>query len=281
MKTIVSIKILLTLLIVTGLSGCLFIKAPQVATIRLKGSDTMQLIARAWAADYMSKNPGVSVYVQGGGSATGFMAISKGTADIALASRLIRSTEAQTLSRQYEKIGISFLVAKDALSIYLNPTNPINNLSLNQLQAIFTGRVTNWREVGGVDAPIRVVIRPPTSGTYFYLKEHVLHDSAYVAAAVTLPTTSAITQFVATHPQAIGYGGLAYGHDVKHCSINGIPASEDEVRRNRYPLTRYLYLYTVDKPQGEIKRFIDYTLSAAGQKIVADVGYVSIWPTGQ
>lgn len=241
----------------------------------------MQLIARSWAADYMSRNPGVSVYVQGGGSATGFTALGKGIADIVLASRLIRSTEAQTLSQNYGKIGLSFLVAKDALSIYLNRNNPVSNLTLEQLQAIFTGHITNWKAVGGIIAPIQVIIRPPTSGTYFYLKEHILQNNHYLSSAITIATTSGITKFVARHPNAIGYGGLAYGQNVKHCPVNGVPPSEDNVRKGRYPLTRYLYLYTVDKPQGEIKRFIDYTLSAAGQKIVANVGYVPIWPIDQ
>lgn len=239
----------------------------------------MRLIARSWAADYMSKHPGVSVYVQGGGSTTGFKAISNGSADIALASRLIRSNEAQILSKRYGKIGLSFLVAKDALSIYLNRKNPINNLTVEQVKAIFTGRVTNWREVGGINSPIQVVIRPPTSGTYNYFKEHILHNSPYVATAVAMPTTTAVTHYVATHPRAIGFGGLGYGKDVKHCRINGVPANEEQVRRNRYPLSRYLYLYTVDKSHGEIQRFIDYTLSAAGQKIVEDAGFISIWPT--
>ncbi len=241
----------------------------------------MRILARAWAADYMRTHPRVSVYVEGGGSAVGFRALSAGTVDIAMASRLIRSNEAQVLSERYGKIGISFLVAKDALSIYLNRDNPIGNLTLKQIAAIFSGQISNWQEVGGLNAPIIVVLRPPTSGTYFYLKEHVLHDQPYTANGRTIPTTTGITRFIATHPNAIGYGGLAYGPNVKHCRINGIAALEKEVRKGRYPLTRYLYLYTIDKPQGEIKRFIDYTLSAAGQKIVKKIGYISIWPTEQ
>ncbi len=277
MKKVSALNILLLLLVLIGVFGCRWFQLSPAAIIRLKGSDTMQIIARAWAVDFMRKNSGVAVYVEGGGSATGFKALSRGTIDIALASRLIRSPEAQALSQRFGKIGLSFLVAKDALSIYLNRDNPVGNLTLQQLKVIFTGQAANWLTVGGRDAPIQVIIRPPTSGTYFYLKEHVLRDRAYAATALTIPTTSAIVHFVARHPNAVGYGGLAYGLDIKHCRINGVPATEEEVRKGRYPLTRYLYLYTVDKPQGAIRDFVDYVLSPAGQKIVADVGYISIW----
>lgn len=266
-------------LLMFSLVGCHLIQYNRPIIIRLKGSDTMQLIARAWAADYMRRHPGISVYVEGGGTATGFKALINGKIDIALASRLIRSLEAQELSKRYGKIGLSFLTAKDALSIYLNPENPISNLNLEQLRQIFTGQIKNWRDVGGIDTTILAVIRPPTSGTYYYLKEHLLHDSAYSSSAVIIPTTAGIANFVATHINAIGYGGLAYGQNVKHCRINNVAATEEEVRKDRYPLTRYLYLYTVDKPEGAIKNFIDYTLSTDGQNIVAEVGYIPIWPT--
>lgn len=260
------------------ISSCQVPRLSKTTIIRLKGSDTMHILARAWAADYMRSHPHVSVYVTGGGSAVGFRALSAGEIDIALASRLIRSEEAQMLAERYGKIGISFLVAKDALSIYLNPENPVGNLTLEQIADIFSGHIRNWQAVGGLNEPIMVVLRPPTSGTYFYLKEHILHDESYLKDAVTIPTTNEITRFIAAHRNAIGYGGLAYGRNVKHCRINGIAALEKEVRNGRYPLIRYLYLYTIDKPQGETKRFIDYVLSPAGQRIVEKIGYIPIFP---
>lgn len=278
MKSLLKILLALQLLLVSVFfNSCNYKGVSDPAIIRLKGSDTMLLLARRWAAEYMKSYPDISIYVEGGGSGTGFKALSEGKTDIALASRLINSHEVRLLGRKYGQLGVSFLVAKDGLSVYLNPNNPLSNLSMAQLNNIFTGQIKNWKDVGGLDQKISVVIRPVTSGTHHYFRSHVLENQPYVATATTLPTTRAVTEFVMKHENAIGYGGIAYGRKVKHIRVDNIAATEENVRNYSYPLSRYLYLYTIQKPGGRIKEFIDWTLSQSGQKIVQEVGYIPLW----
>lgn len=234
-------------------------------------------LGRSWAARYMEENPDVSVYVEGGGSATGFKALADGKVHIALASRLINSSEVRLLGEKHGQIGVNFLAAKDALSVYINPQNPIRNLSMAQLKDIFSGHITNWNQISGPDEKITVVLRPPTSGTYYYFKSHVLENEPYIKDAVTQFTTKAVVQYVFDHRSAIGYGGIAYGNSVIHAQIEGVSANEANVRLFKYPLSRYLYLYTIEKPHGVVKNFIDWVLSPEGQKIVRKTGYIPLW----
>lgn len=247
------------------------------AIIRIKGSDTMVLLTRRWAADYMRQNPGVSIYAEGGGSGTGIRALIEGSADIAAASRTLTPQESKQLARLHRSVGISYLVAKDALSVYVHPDNPVKDLTLKQLKEIFGGTVVNWSEVGGLDAPIMVLIRPPNSGTYLYFQEHILEEADYSAAATVAPTTAAVVAAISHQSNAIGYGGIAYGDSIYHCRINGIPPTESSVRYDLYPLTRYLYLYTVDKPRGAKQRFLNWVLKKEGQEIVRETGYFPLW----
>lgn len=272
-----TMKKFLVLSVLFTLTACTYFLQREVKIIHLQGSDTMLQLAQSWAGAYMEQVYNVSLYVKGGGSATGFTALTDGSADIALSSRVINSHEAHILCEKYNQLGVSFLVAKDALSIYLNPENPVSDLSLAQLKGIFSGTITNWKELGGLNEQILVVIRPPTSGTYYYFKSHVLQNEAYLSNATTLPTTTKIVAFVRNRRNSIGYGGIAYGKEVKHARIENVAANEENVRLNKYPLSRYLYLYTINKPKGHVKDFIDWILSAQGQKIVQRVGYISLW----
>lgn len=274
MKILYRLSFVVSLLL---LSSCTLKTEPRLDIIRLKGSDTMLELARRWTAGYMEQNKDISIYVQGGGSATGFKELTRGNVDIAMASRVINSYEVHELSTKYNTVGLNFLVAKDALSIYINPENPVSNLTLIQLRKIFDGRITNWNQVGGFDEPITVVLRPPSSGTYFYFKRYVLENENYTSNSFSLPTTKKVVNYVLDNRNAIGYGGLAYGTNVKHAHINSIAANEENVRNREYPLTRYLYMYTVDKPTGNIKKFIDWIISAEGQKLVREVGYIPLW----
>jgi ABC-type phosphate transport system substrate-binding protein len=133
--------------------------------IRIKGSDTMVILAQRWAEEYMKQHTGIAVYVEGGGSATGIEALIKGEIEICTASRPLQPGEVRRLAQQHRNIGIAFRVAKDGLSIYLHPDNPIRDLSLEQVKGIYTGRIKNWREVGGKDEPIVTFSRTPSSGT--------------------------------------------------------------------------------------------------------------------
>lgn len=224
----------------------------------------------------MKIHPNTSIYVEGGGSQKGFEALIEGKADICTASRLVRSDEARLLAERYSKIGMNFLVAKDALSIYVHPENSVNNLTMNQLSQIYRGKITNWNQVGGENTPILVLTRSPNSGTFIYFKEHVLEGESYSRFAQVITSTTAMVNAVKANKEAIGYGGLAYGEDVIHCKIDGVEPIEENVRNDTYPIIRYLYLYTIDSPRGDIKLFIDFILKE-GQKIVRDVGYIPLW----
>ena len=234
-------------------------------------------LARFWADVYMIENPGVSVYVEGGGTATGMKALARGDIDICMASRAILSEEAQQLVQHFGAVGVSVLAAKDALSIYVNPDNPVVNLTIQQIKGIYTGKTQNWQAVGGDSAAIFLLNRMPTSGTYAYFQEHVLEGEPYSSTSQSLPTTNAVIETVAKDKYAIGYGGIAYEADVYHVNINGITPTKENVLNDSYPLTRYLYLYTIDKPEGKTKDFINWVLSEHGQDIVKWVGYFPIW----
>jgi phosphate transport system substrate-binding protein len=245
-------------------------------TIHIKGSDTMRILVDRLAEEYMKQRPGIAVFVEGGGTALGIRDLIHNRIDICTASRTIRPEEVRQLASHFNRIGINTRVAKDALSVYINPENPVRNLSMQQLEGIFTGKIKNWQAVGGNNARIEVIIRSPNSGTFLFFKEHVMGGKRYTPIAKTEPTTMAIIKAVLEDVNAIGYGGLAYGANVIHCKINQIQPSEKNVSNNRYPIIRYLYFYTIDTPRGNIKAFIDWVLKD-GQQIVREVGYIPLW----
>lgn len=245
--------------------------------IRIKGSDTMVTLAQSWAEKFMQQHHGVAIYVEGGGSATGIEALIKGDIEICTASRPLRPEEVQRLAKKQQNVGIAHLVAKDGLSVYLHPNNPVRNLTLAQIKDIYIGQIINWRAVGGKDEAIVVLSRAPSSGTYLYFQEHVLDGQPYGANAINLPTTVAIVHEIGKNPAAIGYGGLAYGENLVHCKINGISPTAESVRADKYPITRYLYFYTIKKPEGVVKLFIDWVLSKEGQQAVKEIDYIPLF----
>ena len=258
-------------------TACIKPAIQSSSLIRIKGSDTMIILVRTFAEAYMTQHPGITIAVEGGGSATGFKALIDGEIDIAIASRLITPQEASQMARTYKNIGISYLVAKDALSIYLNPDNKINSLTMGDLALIFSGQIDNWLVFSDSLIDIIPVIRPETSGTHLYFQTHVLHGQAYTEKSVELPTTKAVTHFVSEHFNAIGYGGFAYGDSVFMAPVNGIIPNEENVLNDTYPLSRYLYFYTITTPDENIRKFIDWVISPAGQAIVRQTGYFPIW----
>jgi len=237
----------------------------------------MLLLVQRWAEEFMRQNPGVAIYTEGGGSRKGIQALITGSTDIASVSRPWQPEEVKALVEKQGSLGFSVLCARDALSLYLHPANPVRDLSPAQIRQIYTGELSNWRDVGGGDATVILYKRNPNSGTYLFFEKHVLLGESYSDEANTLPTTSAIVQAVAENPDAIGYGGLAYGQSVIHCSVNGIEPTPENVRNGSYPISRYLYLYTVQPPRGLMKKFIDWTLEKQGQRIVEEVGYIPLY----
>jgi len=237
----------------------------------------MLMLNQLWAEEYMKTHPNVSIYFSGGGSSEGLSALINGDADISASSRPIEPTEVRELAKKYGTVGMSFTVGKDALSIYLNLDNPVSDLSEEQIKKIFTGEITNWKDVGGDDGIIELISRPPNSGTYQYFKEHVLIDDEYSTNAKVIPTTEAIVKEVTKNKNAVGYGGIAYSNAVVDCAVNGIVPTIENVQNDSYPIIRYLFLYTVDMPEGELKNYLNWIVSPAGQKIVKKAGYIPLW----
>jgi phosphate transport system substrate-binding protein len=248
--------------------------------ITVKGSDTLVILAQKWAEVYMNKNADVKIQVTGGGSGIGFAALQNNTTDIADASRAIKPAERAACIKAFGKSPREYKVALDGLSVYVNSDNPVNELSLDQLKAIFTGKVLNWRDLGGTDMPITVYSRENSSGTYEFFKEHVLKGQDFVSSAQTMPGTAALLQAVSKDKNGIGYGGAAYGHGAKVLKIKASPESaaieptEENVVSGKYPIWRYLYNYmNPEKDKGEIAAYLNWIRSDEGQKVVKDVGY--------
>ena len=236
----------------------------------------MLILTRLWAEEYMKSNVRASVYVEGGGTASGVKDLIRSKNDVCAASRPLRPREVQQLAQHHNTVGLTFAVAKEALSVYVHPENPIQDLTLQQLKSIFTGKIKNWSAVGGWDAPIFVITRSPNSGTYFYFREHILNEEPYSSAARIFPSTQSIVEAVSRSPYAIGYGGVAYGPSL-HCRVNGVAPTYATIIDDSYPITRYLYLVTASSPKGATKDFIDWVLSPDGQLLVDKAGYVPLW----
>jgi phosphate transport system substrate-binding protein len=200
-------------------------------------------------------------------------------ADLATGSRPLLPSEVQRLNEKHASLGVSFRCARDGLSVLLNPANPVRNLDLPQLRELFTGRIENWHEVGGRDARVQILRRPPNSGTHLLFRELVLAEEAYTERATILPTTAAVVDAIRHDTASVGYGGLAFAPDLVHCAVGGRPPTPANVRNGAYPLARYLFLHAVRRPRGWSRRFVDFVFSDEGQRIVGEVGFVSLWET--
>ena len=252
----------------------------RAGNITVKGSDTLVILAQKWAEVYMGKNPEVKIQVTGGGTGTGFAALQNNATDLCDASRPIKAKEKENCIMAFKKAPKEYKVALDGLAVYVNEQNPVKELSLAQVKDIYTGKITNWKEVGGPDLPIVVYSRENNSGTYEFFKEHVLKGADFAASAQTMPGTAALLQAVGKDPNGIGYGGIAYGGGAKHLSVKkddqspAIEPTQETVMNGSYPIWRYLYIYlnpALDK--GEIADYLKWIRSEDGQKVVADVGY--------
>ncbi|MCX5709802.1 MAG: PstS family phosphate ABC transporter substrate-binding protein [Candidatus Omnitrophica bacterium] len=257
-------------------------------SIQVKGSDTMVNLGQAWAEKYMEKNGGDFVAVTGGGSGTGFSSLISATCDIAMASRSIKDKEIGLA----QKKGINpkeIKVALDGLAVVVNPKNPVDKLTIDQLAKIFTGKITNWKDVGGADAKITLLSREVNSGTHVYFKEHVLRKldpnskEEFSSSALMLPSSQAIADEVANNSSAIGYYGMGYispKQKAVHVAKDDkspyeVPTIENVVN-GKYPISRPLFLYTNGEPQGLVKKFVDFTLSKDGQEIVLKTDFVPV-----
>ena len=278
MKKISKINTIVAILFL-AIMGFAFMPAPKKITI--KGSDTMVILAQKWAEVYMKTNKEVVIQVTGGGSGTGISAIINGTTDICNSSRPLKQSEMDKMKDRYGSYGIEIPCAKDGITVFLHETNPVKELSVKQLGGIFAGKIRNWKEVGGPDADIKLYGRENSSGTYVFFKDNVV-KADYAASCQTLPGTAAVVNAVKKDKYGIGYGGAAYAAGVKHCNVKkddkslAYPPTPETIKAGTYPITRYLYMYMTNRPTGEIKKYVDWILSAEGQKYVVQVGYFPV-----
>ncbi len=262
--------------------------APKQQTLQIKGSDTMVNLVQAWGEIFMEKHPDVFVAVTGGGSGTGIAALIGKSCDIAASSRSMKEQElGQARARQVEPQ--EHITALDGIAVVVHPSNPVGQLTLEQLRAIFTGEITDWSAVGGKSGRIVLLSREVNSGTHVFFKEHVLHRGAgheqaeFAAGALLLSSSQAVADETAQNPQAIGYYGMGYISAKQRVVAVGKDAagpfvvpSIDAVRQERYPISRPLYLYTNGAPAGAVKLFMDFVASPTGQQIVGEQDFVPL-----
>lgn len=257
---------------------CSFVMAGKAIT--LKGSDTLLMLGQRWAELYMQKNPGVVIQMTGGGSGVGIAALINGSTDICQASRSMKDSEKKKLRERYFNMGTEIPVAKDGVTIYISENNPVDELTLDQIRDIYTGKTTNWSQLGGPDAKIIVYGRENSSGTYVFFREKAMNNADYTSSMQSLPGTAAVVNAVAKDKFGIGYGGAAYAKGVKEVAIKTAKGSfrptTETVKNGQYPLARDLYWYLQGKPSGEIKKLVDWVLSPEGQEVVKKVGYFTV-----
>lgn len=257
--------------------------------IQNKGSDTLVNLALAWAERYRTLHPDISIAVTGGGTGTGIAALINNTVDMANASRHMKEDEIAAA----ETNGISpveFTVAIDALAIIVNPANPVNQLTIDQLADIYTGRITNWKEVGGNDAPIVLLSRETNSGTHVYFLEEVVrkgdsdNEDIFAPQTLLMPSSVGITSELRRNPNAIGYDGFGYV-DPAHEKLVAVAVdatapyvtpSVETGADGSYPISRGLFMYTAGEPTGAIRDYLDWILGPEGQAIVAELGFVPL-----
>jgi phosphate transport system substrate-binding protein len=258
-------------------------------TIQNKGSDTMVNLAQAWAEEYKKVEPNVGVEVSGGGSGVGIAALIKGTVDIANSSRNMKPTEIEQTKKNTGKDPKEFIVGYDALAIYVHKDNPLNEITIDQLAAIFAegSKINKWSELGvkvpGNDDSIIRVSRQSSSGTYEFFREHVLKNKDFKLGSRDMNGSKEVVELVANTPSAIGYSGMGYATPavkmLKVASGPGQPyyAPSVEATLNKtYPIARSLQVYTLGEPEGHVKKYIDWIMSNAGEKIVEATGYVPL-----
>ena len=259
---------------------------PSATYIENKGSDTIVNLALAWAEKYQSENPDIRISVTGGGSGTGIASLINGTVDIANASRQIKEEEIDE-AKSNGVDPVEHIIARDAIAVIVHPENPVNELTLQEISDIYSGKITNWMEVGGEDRPIVKLSRETNSGTHVYFLETVLRlgdsesETLFSMDTLLLPSSEGIIVEVRQNPNAIGYDGLGYvPEDLKTIAIANeaggayVLPSIATVNDKSYAIARDLYMYTNGEPTGIVKDYLDWILAPEAQDIVAELGFV-------
>jgi len=294
-------KNLFNLLIVVFAAGILFggckkKEGAEKTVITVKGSDTMVNLSLKWAEVYMQNNPNVSIQVTGGGSGTGVAALLNGTTNIANSSRELKENELQLAAQS----GITpkvYEVALDGIAVIVHTDNPVSTLTIQQVADIFTGKIKNWNDVGGKDAPITLYGRENSSGTYEFFREHVLGkdkrgvQNDYATNTQVLQGTAALGEAVARDVKGIGYGGVGYFAERNDVKIIGVKKDKDaeivypakdgvvnyeDIWSGKYSISRYLYCFTDGAPKPDVQAFLDFIVSNEGQELVKQMEYIPL-----
>jgi phosphate transport system substrate-binding protein len=264
-----------TLAILTGFATC----AAASGAVLVKAPRTVVVLAQKWAETYSKEHPQADIEVTSGGPDAGLIALQNNKTDLALSPRKIKPGEGQAYTRMYGRRPREYRVAVDSLCLYVNAENPVKELDLEQVVKIFTGKVRNWKEVGGADAPITVYGRAKDSGAYDFFRTQVLQGADFVGGAQPMPNPVAVLKAVSRDKKGVGFAGLATNPGIRALKIRKTPDSaaiepnEENLLAGRYPISRFLYLYlnpVVDK--GEIAAFIDWIRSDEGQKVARETG---------
>ena len=271
MKKFVAFLAIFTLTLIGVLGGTAF--ADELV---INGSTTVLPIGQAAAEKFMEAYPGITVSVSGGGSGNGIKALIDGTTDIAMSSRFIKDKEV-AMAVEKGRYPVPFAVAVDALIPVVHPSNPVKDLTIEQLRDIYLGKIKNWKEVGGPDKRIVAVTRDTSSGTFEVWEEKVMDKKRISPRALVVASNGTMVQTVAGNPAAIGYIGIGYLNDsVKAIAVGGIEGTPKTALDGSYPISRYLFMFTQGWPTGTALKFINFVLSDAGQEIVASTGFIPV-----
>ena len=244
--------------------------------ITCTGSTTVLPIAQATAEVFMNSHPDINISIRGGGSGVGVAALQNGTTDICNSSRPMKSKEISAAKAKGIN-PVAYTIANDAISIIVHSSNPLNDISIQQIKDIYTGKIKNWKVLGGPNLPIVVISRDVSSGTYEVFNEKVLASAKVEGSAQLLASNNAVLSAVSNTPGAIGYVGLGYVNEsVKLISVNKIIPSETTVKNGSYMLSRKLYMYTNGKAKGEVANYLGFIQSERGQQIVQEQGFINI-----
>ncbi|MGL6154200.1 MAG: phosphate ABC transporter substrate-binding protein [Cetobacterium sp.] len=250
--------------------------------VQMKGSDTILNVSQVLAEEYMATNKDARIAVTGGGSGVGIASLINGTGDIGMASRNIKTSEIQ----QAKDKGVTIkevVLGYDGITVIDNKNNPVKNISEKDLGKVYRGEITNWKDLGGEDAPIVVLSRDSSSGTHEFFKEHIVRNGnskgieEYGEKVLYMPSNEAIKQEVENNKNAIGYIGMGYvDKSVNSMKVNDIEPSVDNVFSKKYPIAREVYWYINENGNKTVDGLVNYALSSEGQEIVKEEGFVPV-----
>lgn len=263
-------------LILSFIGGCTFLSNDRVV-IKIKGSETMLGLTKRLALEYSKENPQIDFVVEAGGTAAGIKALVASEIMLSTASRNLEPEEIKLVSEKYGSIGVSTSIARDALCIYVNKNNPLESLTLQEIKRIFLGEINNWSGFGWIDKPINVYLRNGSSGTLQLFQKLVLENEQFVNSSKSFNTNESLHQAVASNIYSITFSGLVKDISCKIISVDNIQPNSSNVLSGYYPLSRYLHFHTLNPPEGEIRKFINWVLSAKGQKIIEEEGFYSLF----